>query len=509
MYEKIFALMIGFIFVFSTPILGEDCSSSLSGFAEERVKAADADGLILNTFKHSDFSESISRYDMACLALQAVMLKNKTDLFSYMRINNISLNYGKYSDVFSPRVLLAEELGLVFPYEGKYFNPDSAVTRQETAYTLNRLCELLGVETTPRETVFYDDGDIDERAREAVYNVSGTSADDTFILAQAGANSFMPDSTDYSLERAVMAVWRIYNFENTDFSAYETKFDKVSIGCGLYAYRNTDGKWGVYGDGFSVPPFYELPCESGSFEAFDDTFTLALTDSEACIRDGFENTYYVFTKSEGLIKTFEYSLSDIQAEKPGGYVFTEVKPVLAYGSNLVLNGSAYEAEGDGSDSEKNFIKRLVSENIGFGGTNIEIYKDGMLKGTEVFEKKYTSDCRLKEGDVISFNCRFTVEAPLISSNLTDWELSDTLTFRVNETEVKADYSIICGSGGNISYIMNGQNSPDGTCSASAEFTVSGELAGEKLYVYALFNKAAFFITACGIPAVREPTMSYI
>ncbi|MCD8239271.1 MAG: S-layer homology domain-containing protein [Clostridiales bacterium] len=343
--------------------------TQVSRYAKERIAAAQESGLIPDNMKYNYFSDEITRYDMACLALDVVLDKYNTNIYSYITENNISLNYGKYLDVVSPNILLAEEMGLIKPSDSKYFKPNEAITRQEAAYILNRLCEIFEVETTPKETLFEDDGDIADWAREAVYNVSGTRTDDTYILAQAPANSFMPNETDYSLERAVMAVWRIANWDIIDFSEYETNFRNIDIGCGLYACQNSDGKWGVYGNGFSVDAFYELPCNSDRYYAFDGYFTLALYDifclqPENSGTSRTDNTYFVFNGDGELIKTLTYGIEDIQSEKPCGCVFVEVIPVIASGSNIIFDGMTEEDKSSSQTSYYTaFIKRLVSEKI--------------------------------------------------------------------------------------------------------------------------------------------------
>ncbi|MCD8090957.1 MAG: hypothetical protein LUD81_10150 [Clostridiales bacterium] len=363
---------------------------TVSPYAEERVWKALDEGLVPENLMCRYFNQNATRYNMACLAVQTVLEKNNTNIYSYIADNNILLDYDKYVDVVSPDVLLAEEIGLIRPSEGKYFNPGEEVTRQEAAYTLNRLCELLGVETTPKETAFDDDRDIAEWAREAVYNVSGTGAEDSFILPQQG-HMFLPNDTGYRLERAVTAVWRIANFDSlvTDGDYYQKK----SLGYGLTAYQNNDGKWGVFGPDFKLDPVYELPCSSmDNYFALDGYFTLALNNNPQLEEEREKysyNTYYVFNSSGELVKTLTYTIEDVKKEKPCGLEFCSVYVTLVSGSNIVFAGETPEQKAVGGTIVlTEFIKRLVSEKIsGEGYCGISRYDDGGFIAWEEATKK--------------------------------------------------------------------------------------------------------------------------
>ncbi|MCD8214095.1 MAG: S-layer homology domain-containing protein [Clostridiales bacterium] len=372
----------GYVFSGLQEDISDNSFHGVSELAKERVTAARAAGFLPDTLKTRYFQWGTTKYDWASLTLEAVLLKADTDLYSYITANDITLDYDKYIDVVSPNVLLAEELGLIYPTEGRYFYPDDDITRQEAAYTLNRMCELFNIKTTPKKTVFDDDSDISDWAREAVYNVSGTRIDSTFILPQIGMNSFMPQDTVYYLERAVMAVWRLYSSGSTDFSSYTSKFNITDIGCGLYAYENTEGKWGVYGDNFTVDAFYELPCPANSYSAFNGTFTLIskylkyLYNSSSQVTG---NDFVVFNGRGEIIKSLTYTMKDIKADKPCGLEFHHVTLTSVSGSNLVFCGYT-----DSNEKEyAYFIKRLVSEKIaGEGFDNISVYADVGFKAVE-------------------------------------------------------------------------------------------------------------------------------
>ncbi|MCD8239779.1 MAG: hypothetical protein LUC92_10700 [Clostridiales bacterium] len=359
----------------------EDYSSDTDDLIKDRIEAADRAGLIPQILKYKWAGSSISRYEFAALAVNAIMLKENTDIYNYIKDNNITLDYDKYIDVVSPYVLLADELGLNPPFDGKYFYPEKGLKRQEAAYILNSLCNIFGIKTTPKETLFADDSEIADWAREAVYNVSGTPVDDTYVLAQIGFDRFMPDSIYYyyDFETAIMAVWRLYGFDSIDFESYTSKFNEIYIGCGLYAYQNNDGKWGVYGDGVNVEAFYELPCSTGSrFVAFNNIFTLILDNSYSLGGEDDAVTYYIFNGNE-LIKTYVYTTADLKADKPFGYVFDSALPVAVSGSNIVFRGYINTPW-----QSVEFIKRLVSEKIAGEGYNyIRPYGDVGFSAVEI------------------------------------------------------------------------------------------------------------------------------
>ncbi|MCD8239780.1 MAG: hypothetical protein LUC92_10705 [Clostridiales bacterium] len=355
-------------------------SRSADDCAEDRVEAAVQAGLVPEPLKCEWVKSSADKYDFASLAVNAVMLKKNTNIYDYIKDNNITLDYDKYLDVASPYVLLAEKMDILPPSEDdKYFYTEKSVTRQEAAYILNSLCNIFGIKTTPKETLFADDGEIADWAREAVYNVSGTPVDDTYILAQIGLDRFMPDNTHYSydFETAIMAVWRLYGFDTIDFESFPSKYNETYIGSGLYVYQGTEGRWGVYGDDVNIEPFYELPCGSTTnYVAFDDVFTLILENSYLVCQDN-SVTYYIFKRGE-LIKTFIYSSDDVKEDKPCGYAFDSPLAMSVSGSNVVYMDFVHE-----TSEYVYFIKRLVSEKIaGEGYSKMTPYGDGEFSAVE-------------------------------------------------------------------------------------------------------------------------------
>ncbi len=319
---------------------------------KKKIQKADELGLILNPIRHRDLSEDITRYELACTAVQAVLKKSGKDIYTYMTDNNISVNYDKYIDIVSPDVLLAEHLGLITPGEGGYFNPEALAAREEAACTFYRLCQLLGVETTTRSAAFDDDEQISTSAKTAVYAVSGTRAEDSYIMETGNVADFLPDDT-LSIENALISVWRIYDYDN--IGVYESeRTNEKNIGCGVTLFQNSMNKWGAAGaDGkVIVEPLYEL---AGAYlnMAVDNVFVLSDKRNNFSFRT---NTYYVFDTEGNLLKKLHYGADEMKAD---GQPYGSTYVAYATGSNLTYVAHC----GDSVPFEFVYIKRLMSEKV--------------------------------------------------------------------------------------------------------------------------------------------------
>ncbi|MCD7855974.1 MAG: S-layer homology domain-containing protein [Clostridiales bacterium] len=341
----------------------QDCHK----YALADVKAANEAGILPNTLSYKDFMLPVTKGDLISLAVNAVLKKEGTDIFTYIKENNISVDYDKYLDIVSPDVLVAEALDLVKPAEGKYFYPDKALTRQEAAYTLNRLCGIFEVPLTPYSKTFEDDRKISYEVKEAVYNISGTPVLNSYIMTPyILENMFKPDK-EYMLEQAIIAVWRISNYESIQESGELGIYNKKSIGGGLYAFQNSDGRWGVWrqsDEKVIVEPLY-LPAVSmyrhpdnisdyyiNIYESYASNGTFVLTDKNNDSSSSRDNTYYIFNTDGELIKTIHYGTDEIRKDLGDNDSESAYYVSYASGSNLVF---AKE------NSDVRVIKRLVSE----------------------------------------------------------------------------------------------------------------------------------------------------
>ncbi|MCD8239778.1 MAG: hypothetical protein LUC92_10695 [Clostridiales bacterium] len=325
--------------------------------AKDGVKAADDDGLLINTLRYRDLSDDITRYELACLGVQAVLKKSGKNIYEYVSENNIPINYNKYDDIVSPDVLVAEYLGLVSPGSGGCFHPETNVTREEVACALYRLCQLFGVETTSRSSAFEDESEIASSSRAAVNAVTGTKSGDTYIMSGGTLSAFQPNE-HYSLEKTLISIDHVYDFGSFQTSS-ETYDNKKYIGCGTYLFQNSMKKWGaVNEDGkVIVEPVYEL---AGAYINLAVNNIFVLSDENNNYNDR-NNTYYVFDTEGNLLKTLHYGAEEMEADGQSN-VFTYVYG--ASGSNLVF----WTHYGDNiADPDMRegfaFMKRLMSEKV--------------------------------------------------------------------------------------------------------------------------------------------------
>lgn len=378
-------------------IMNDKYYRTCDSFAMTSVTNANEAGLIQNNLACKELKEAAGRYDFVSLAVQAVLLKENTDIYTYIRNNKITVDYSEYLDIASPDIIVAEALNLIRPADGKYFNPDKPITRQEAAYTLNRLCEIWGISVTPYSETFEDDGEIEEWAKEAVYNVSGTPAEDTYVMAPSLSDSkFYPDD-EFKLENAAACVWRIYDYENTGSVKTDIRQNRKVISPELYAFQNTDGKWGVCekeGEmAVIVEAIYEFAADLNLysyteyysyympiFEAYVYNGVFILSDKPNERTDARDNTYYVFNTEGELLKTFHYGSEEMKADIPEEYADRTFYVEYASGSNLVFKTYSMD-----HTNEKSYypcyIKRLFSEIAVTGYYNIDpsrLYDGGFI-----------------------------------------------------------------------------------------------------------------------------------
>ncbi|MCD8089914.1 MAG: hypothetical protein LUD81_04720 [Clostridiales bacterium] len=329
-----------------------------SDFAEEKIKKADEEGLLLNPLRHRDLSDDVTRYELACLGVQAVLRKSGKDIYTYIADNDITIDYDKYIDVVSPDVLLAEQLGLITPgIDSRYFNPERAATREEAAACLYRLCQLLDVKTSLRDKNYDDHRTINVSSRLAVYYVTGTKAGDTYLMDDGKDNCFLPDDP-YSLENTIISIYHIFDFYDLA-SEDTTQYNKTYIGCDTYLFQNSIKKWGAMTkDGeVIVEPKYEL---AGAYvnKAVDNVFVLS---DENNYYNGRNNTYYVFDTEGNLLKTLHYGSEEMEAD---GFAAGSTYVYSATGSNLLY--WIHFGDNIASPNEREgfaYLKRLISEEV--------------------------------------------------------------------------------------------------------------------------------------------------
>ncbi|MCD8238794.1 MAG: hypothetical protein LUC92_05620 [Clostridiales bacterium] len=348
-------------------IYNDDYNQDCSNYALADVLSANEAGVLPLSLSYKDFMLPVTKGDLISLAVEAILKKEGTDIFTYIKENNINVDYDKYLDIASPDVLVAEALDLVVPSEGKYFYPDKALARWEAAYTLNRLCEIYEIPLTPYSQTFEDDREISYEVKEAVYNISGTPVLNSYIMTPyILENMFKPDK-EYLLEQAIIAVWRISNYESIQESGELGIYNKKTIGGGLYAFQNSDGRWGVWrqsDEKVIVEPLY-LPVVSmyrhpdnisyyfyTIYESYVSNGTFVLTDKNNDSSNSRDNTYYVFNTDGELLKAIHYGTDEIRKDLGDNDSESAYYVNYASGSNLVFTKE---------NTDVRFIKRLVSE----------------------------------------------------------------------------------------------------------------------------------------------------
>ncbi len=145
---------------------------------------------IVNGYEGSFYPDKfVTRAEFVKMLCTAFSLEAATgDLFE-----DVSEN-----DWFAPYVSAAKEAALVSG-DGKYFNPNSQITRQDAAVMVYRFANYSGINLSGKGTDFADDTEISDYAKEAVYamNFSG-------IINGMGNGIFAPRNTATRAQAAQM-----------------------------------------------------------------------------------------------------------------------------------------------------------------------------------------------------------------------------------------------------------------------------------------------------------------
>ncbi len=178
--------------------------------------------------------------------------------------------------------------------------------------------------------------------------------------------------------------------ENSEGSN-EIVFER-GIGKGITVYRNSEGKWGAYGDNFYLEADYYLPCTIDKYYAYDGVFVLMNSKYPILGHSpNGRNTFYIFNSSGEMIKSVVYCLDEVWEEKPCGETFSAVYIGGVVGSSIKLSGMI-EGNEHTSIPLTDYIKRLYSEEVaGESYYAIQPYKG---VGFKAIEKETDKKCIL-------------------------------------------------------------------------------------------------------------------
>jgi hypothetical protein len=184
-----------------------------STWATDSISKATSEGLLYNN-ANCRYKANISRQDFCILAVEAYCKSQGMEIDDYIKANNITLDYKKFTDTDNAYVLLANELGIVSGTSDTTFSPDRGITRQEAAVLLNNIASLCELKPNFQKTSYTDEAKFATWAKDAIYNVSNIqNSDGIAIMNGMEENHFSPWSL-YSREQAYVTIYRLYELCN-------------------------------------------------------------------------------------------------------------------------------------------------------------------------------------------------------------------------------------------------------------------------------------------------------
>ncbi|MCD8237737.1 MAG: hypothetical protein LUC92_00125 [Clostridiales bacterium] len=137
--------------VFKTLSEGEAAETFLSEeepseWAAESIEKLTEAGILFNE-DNCFYSDNISRADFAYIAADVFCKSQYTDIFEYIRQNNIEAETDRnsFSDTSDVYVAFASYMGIIEPTSETTFSPARGISYDEAVTMLNNLADLLGV----------------------------------------------------------------------------------------------------------------------------------------------------------------------------------------------------------------------------------------------------------------------------------------------------------------------------------------------------------------------------
>jgi hypothetical protein len=184
-----------------------------STWATDSISKATSEGLLYNN-ANCRYKANISRQDFCILAVEAYCKSQGMEIDDYIKANNITLDYKKFTDTDNAYVLLANKLGIVSGTSDTTFSPDRGITRQEAAVLLNNIANLCELKPNSEKASYTDEAKFATWAKDAIYNVSNIqNSDGVAIMNGMEENHFSPWSL-YSREQAYVTIYRLYEMCN-------------------------------------------------------------------------------------------------------------------------------------------------------------------------------------------------------------------------------------------------------------------------------------------------------
>lgn len=169
-----------------------------AAWATEAIKALAEDGIVSGKGDGKFYpNDTVTREEFVKIIVEALDIYNKNAVASFDDVQDSRWSYGYIAS--------AVHAGIIKGVSDTEFNPAGTMSRQDMAVIMYRVAGLLGLDVAGDSSVFADNADIAEYAKEAVGALSGAG-----IINGTGNDCFSPKGT-VTRAQAAKVVYEVMN----------------------------------------------------------------------------------------------------------------------------------------------------------------------------------------------------------------------------------------------------------------------------------------------------------
>ena len=176
--------------------------STPSAWATAEVNAAISTGLVPEVLQQN-YTSPVSRSNVAQMFINLIEQSSGKSIDAFMATKGVSINQSAFSDTTDKAVLAANALGIINGTGDGKFNPNGTLTRAQIAAIINRVANVLDVETEGFSHSFTDVSSHWSSAELGWPVHAG-------IINGVGDNKFVPDG-ELTTEQAIAITYRGLN----------------------------------------------------------------------------------------------------------------------------------------------------------------------------------------------------------------------------------------------------------------------------------------------------------
>lgn len=186
-----------------TDAISFESIKTASDWAQESIVNAIYGQLVPHDLQNS-YSKNITRGEFCRLAIAYIEARTGMEVDTYLQQKGLSINPAAFDDTRDQDILAAYALGIVNGVGKNSFNPNGAITRQESATMLLRLQRALGYDISQVPTNNFAYGNLISSWASDGVNYCYANG----VMMGVDANNFAPNGM-YTREQAIITIYRL------------------------------------------------------------------------------------------------------------------------------------------------------------------------------------------------------------------------------------------------------------------------------------------------------------